>query len=136
MYAENMAKKVPKSELSFSFSKSSGAGGQNVNKLNTRVSLSWNIQNSKAIGKAAKERFVSKFSRLMVGDIVTIHSQRFRTQAKNIEDCIEKLNAYIEQIRKAPAVRKKTKPTKSSIAKRLDKKNKRSKIKKLRSEKF
>ncbi|MEC9281481.1 MAG: alternative ribosome rescue aminoacyl-tRNA hydrolase ArfB [Bdellovibrionota bacterium] len=131
-----MAKKVPKSELSFSFSKSSGAGGQNVNKLNTRVSLSWNITASKAIGQAAKERFIEKFSRMIVGDLVVIHSQKFRTQAKNIEDCITKLNESIDQIRKAPAVRRATKPTRSSIKKRLDSKSKKAKIKKLRSEKF
>ena len=131
-----MAKKVPKSELSFSFSKSSGAGGQNVNKLNTRVSLSWNIKDSKAIGQAAKERFAEKFSRLIVGDLVVIHSQKFRTQAKNIEECVVKLNDYIDQIRKAPTIRRATKPTRNSIKKRLDGKSKRSKIKKLRSEKF
>lgn len=125
--------KIPNSEFDFTFSRSSGAGGQNVNKVNTKATLSWNIDESKAISPAVKKRFKVKFSRFITTEgKVKIVGQRFRTQSQNIQDCIEKLHEMLEQVAKAPRKRIATKPTRSSQIKRVDSKKKNSQTKKYR----
>ncbi len=126
-------KRIPAGELDFSFSRSSGAGGQNVNKVNTKVSLRWNIQKSTSLAKAVKERFVKKYKRrISEGGVLILHSQRFRSQARNIADCIEKLHEMIETVAKPPKRRVGTKPTRSSVEKRIKTKKSKSETKKTR----
>lgn len=125
--------KIPNSEFDFTFSRSSGAGGQNVNKVNTKATLSWDIDESTAISSAVKKRFKEKFSRFITAEaMVKIDSQRFRTQSQNIQDCIDKLHEMLEQVAKAPRKRIATKPTKSSQKKRVDSKKKNAQTKKNR----
>ncbi|EQC47476.1 alternative ribosome rescue aminoacyl-tRNA hydrolase ArfB [Bacteriovorax sp. Seq25_V] len=128
--------KIPYNEFTFSFSRSSGAGGQNVNKVNTKATLSWNMQNSDSCSEAVKKRFTDKYKRFIAGGLVVISSQKYRSQSRNVDDCIEKLHDYINEVRLPPKARRETKPTKTSVKKRLDSKSIRSKIKKLRNEKF
>ena len=128
--------KLNRDEFKFTFSRSSGAGGQNVNKVNTRVTLTWDMAASSSIKQAVKERFMKKYARFIVGDMVVIHSQKYRVQSKNIDDCVAKLQGYLENVEKPPKKRVPTKPTKSSVKKRLDKKSKDSEKKRLRREKF
>jgi len=118
--------KIPPKELDFTFSRSSGAGGQNVNKLNTKVTLTWNFTKSEALSERVKKRFQAKYSRYLTAEgLYKITSQRFRNQSRNIADCINKLEEMIEEVCVEPKRRIKTKPTKGSIAKRIsDKKNK------------
>ncbi len=123
-------------EFKFTFSRSSGAGGQNVNKVNTKATLSWDMMASSAVSAAVKKRFSSKYARFMVGDEVVIHSQKYRSQNKNIEDCVAKLEEYLGKVEFAPKKRVPTKPSKSSQKRRLDQKSKDSQKKKLRQEKF
>ncbi|MBK24779.1 MAG: aminoacyl-tRNA hydrolase [Halobacteriovorax sp.] len=128
-----IVKRIPAGELDFSFSRSSGAGGQNVNKVNTKVSLRWNINKSSSLPKTAKDRFYKKFKRrISDGGVVILHSQRYRSQARNIADCIEKLHEMIEAIAKPPKKRVGTKPTRSSIEKRIKTKKSKSETKKTR----
>ncbi len=129
-------KKISPSEFSLSFSRSSGSGGQNVNKVNTKVTLSWAIKDSKVCSKEVAKRFIEKYQRFMTGDNVIIRSQRYRSQNQNINDCINKLNDYLTSVEYAQKTRRATKPTKGSIRKRLENKKIRSISKKLRSEKF
>ncbi|MBT3980382.1 MAG: aminoacyl-tRNA hydrolase [Bacteriovoracaceae bacterium] len=125
--------KVPIKELNFSFSRSSGAGGQNINKVNSKATLRWNLAASKVCSKAMAERFISKFSRYVLeDDIVMISSQRFRNQARNIADCIEKLEVMLTSVKKAPKKRRATKPTRASVEKRLKVKKGKSQLKKNR----
>lgn len=128
--------KVLPAECQFSFSRSSGAGGQNVNKVNTKATLSWDINAAKSCSPNVKKRFVEKYGRYLVGDMVVIISQRYRSQKQNISDCIHKLEELLNSVRLAPKTRKATRPTRSSVKKRLDGKTKKSRLKKMRGEKF
>ena len=113
--------RIPPKELDFTFSKSSGAGGQNVNKLNTKVTLIWSFDKTEALTESQKEKFRQSFSRFIsVDGLCKITSQRFRNQSRNIADCISKLEEMIEQILIVPKRRIKTKPSKSSVAKRIN----------------
>lgn len=127
--------KVKDSEFTFTFSKSSGSGGQNVNKLNTCVTLSWDMDASKALNEEVKERFRKSYKRFVSDDgTVSVTSQRHRSQKRNIEDCKEKLMSMLNSVRLAPKPRKATRPTRSSIRKRLDGKKRHSEKKKRRKD--
>ena len=129
-------KKVPDSEILLSFSRSSGPGGQNVNKVNTRVTLTWNMSASNLYTEAHKQRLQANFKRNIVDGNVVITSQRFRSQQKNIEDCKQRLYEMLLATLSAPKARKATKPTRSSVNERLQQKKQHGAKKRLRSEKF
>ena len=124
---------IPDSEINISFSRSSGPGGQNVNKVNSKATLRWNPQTSEAISPGVKLRFLQRFSNKLTneGEIV-IHSDRFRDQQKNIADCNDKLREMILASAVPPKKRVKTKPTRTQKAKRLDSKRGHGDKKKLR----
>lgn len=113
--------KIPYAELKFSYSRSSGAGGQNVNKVNSKVTLEWAIDQSLAITSDIKERFKYRYANLINNEgIVQITSQESRSQGTNQNNCIKKLHRLIETVLHAPKVRKKTKPKRSSVLERLN----------------
>ena len=125
--------KIPQEDFQFTFSRSSGAGGQNVNKVNTKVTLTWDYKNSSKINPAIRKRFEKEFSRFITNEgLVKIVSQKYRTQPQNIEDCISKLHQMISKVEFPPKRRIKTKPTKGSIKRRLTGKKNKSEIKKNR----
>ncbi len=125
--------KIPISELHFFYSKSSGPGGQKVNKTNTKVSLIWDVNKSTSLSKAVKERFIHKFtSRIQLDGTLQITSQRFRSQARNTTDCTEKLHKMVNSVLRPPKKRRPTRPTKSSVEKRLQQKKAHSDKKKSR----
>jgi ribosome-associated protein len=111
---------IPEQEFSFQFARSSGPGGQNVNKVNTKAQLRWNVANSPSLPPAVKSRFVERYSNRLTseGEFV-IASQRHRSQEQNIADCKEKLRQLILDVLKPPTTRKKTAPTRGSIRRRL-----------------
>lgn len=107
-------------ELNWSFARSSGAGGQNVNKVNSKAVLKWNPLFSSGLTNDVKQRFLERYgSRIGEDGYITIQSERFRDQPQNSRDCIEKLKALILAVAHPPKIRKKTKPTKSSKQRRL-----------------
>lgn len=122
--------KIPLREFDFSYVRSSGPGGQNVNKVATKVILKWNVYNSKAISEAVRIRFIDKFLRKINnnGEVI-VKSDRFRDQARNIADTLEKLHAMLLEAAYPPKKRIATKPSKASIEKRLEAKKKQSKKK-------
>ncbi|MEM9411910.1 MAG: peptide chain release factor-like protein, partial [Planctomycetota bacterium] len=91
---ENIA--IPLKEFEFKFSRSPGPGGQNVNKLNTKVTLKWAVQRSPNISGELKQKLIQKFpNRFNKQDIFFITSHRYRDQARNISDCLVKLKKLI-----------------------------------------
>jgi ribosome-associated protein len=124
--------KIPFSELSFTFSRGSGPGGQNVNKVNSRVTLHWPYLSTAACTPAVLERFKKKFQRFVVDDEIQITCQEHRTQKANQQECITKLHTMLDAVATPPKVRKPTRPKRSAVLKRLDSKKKEGEKKRLR----
>ena len=120
-------------EVSFSYSRSSGPGGQKVNKTETRVELFWNVEDSLLFSPVQKQRLQEKLShRMNNSGEVHFYSDQFRTRPQNQKACVKNLVAAIEKALTLPKPRKKTKPTKSSVEKRIDHKKRQGDKKKWR----
>jgi ribosome-associated protein len=108
-------------ELQFTYARSSGAGGQNVNKVSSKAILRWNPGSSRALSPGMRERFFARFaSKLTNEGELLITSDRHRDQGRNAADCIEKLKEMIASIATPPKKRKATKPTFGSKVRRLN----------------
>lgn len=112
---------IPLSELQFSFARSGGPGGQNVNKVNSKALLRWSILTSPSLPEAVRARFLAKFAnRLTAEGILILVSQRYRDQTSNCEDCLEKLKEMILSVAERPIPRRPTKPTFGSKQRRVE----------------
>ncbi|MBX9769081.1 MAG: aminoacyl-tRNA hydrolase [Bdellovibrionales bacterium] len=111
------------SEIEFSASRSSGKGGQNVNKTNSKAELRWNLDASPVFSAEFKARFrlIAAPNILASGEVV-LTSQESRDYRMNVGICMEKLNQMLVQATHIPRKRVKTKPTRSSQRRRLDSK--------------
>ncbi len=128
---------VPDEEIQFSYARSSGKGGQNVNKVNSKAVLTWRFVDNRSLPEDVRERFRERYmARLTNSGEIVLQSDRFRDQPRNISDCLEKLRQMILEVAIPPKRRKKTKPTYGSKQRRLEGKKRDSAKKKLRSEKY
>jgi ribosome-associated protein len=124
---------IPRSELSWRFSRSSGPGGQSVNTTDSRVELSWNLAGSPALPASLKELALSRLDRRLRDGVLTVTGEEHRSQLINRRLAEDKLVAVVRRaIEPGPARRHPTKPTKSSVRRRLDTKRQRSQTKRLR----
>jgi ribosome-associated protein len=123
-------------ELVFKRSRSSGPGGQNVNKVNTRVTVFFDVSNCQSLSDAQKKLILKKLSgRADKNGVIRVASQRHRRQKANQNAAVERLGELLKQALTRKPVRKKTKVPFSAIQRRLEEKKRRSLLKKERSQK-
>ena len=121
-------------EISFDFFRSSGPGGQNVNKVSTAVRLRFNLRSSRLLPEGVKRRLAALAgSRLTTDGVVVIEAHRHRTQEGNRRDATGRLEELIARSWRAPAQRRPTKPTRGAKERRLDEKRGRSATKRQRA---
>ena len=126
---------VPLKELRFTFTRSQGPGGQNVNKVNSKATLRWPVSKNHSLPEGVRQRFLQRFKRRITreGELV-LTSQRFRDQGRNIADCLAKLRMFLAEVAEPEKIRKATRPSAGSKVRRRRQKEATSRKKQLRRE--
>jgi ribosome-associated protein len=125
---------IPSSEIVMTAIRSRGAGGQNVNKLATAIHLRFDIGASAALPEDVKAKLIAcSDQRINRDGTIVIKAQRFRSQDKNREDALQRLRLLIRKALTEQKPRKKTRPSRRSIANRLDHKSRKGQLKRMRS---
>lgn len=128
---------VPMSEIEISFIRSSGPGGQHVNKTSTQAELLFDLLASPSIPDPDKRWLASRLTtKLDTAGVLRITAQEHRSQLRNKNAAVEKLQSMLQTALERPKRRKKTRPTRSSVEKRLTSKKKDSDKKKQRREQY
>src|SRR5262245_47311670 len=119
--------RIPEDEFEWSFVRSGGPGGQNVNKVASKAVLRWHVVNSPSLPDDVKARFRAQQHRRITGEgELVISSQRYRDQDRNRQDCLDKLREWVQQAAVVPNARKKTRPSRGARERRLADKRRRS----------
>ena len=114
---------IPRHELVFRASRAGGPGGQHVNTSSTRVELLWNVRRSRVLTEDERDRVAARLaSRLDAEGTLRIVSSEHRSQARNREAAVERLAEVVRKALHVPRSRRKTRPTKSSVEKRIQEK--------------
>jgi ribosome-associated protein len=125
---------IDEKELGFDFIRSSGPGGQNVNKVATAVQLRFDVLHSPSLPDDVRIRLVRLAGKRLTSDgVLLITARRHRTQQQNRDDAIERLIGLIRHAAVAPKRRRKTRPTAAAKERRLEGKRRKGKIKRMRS---
>jgi ribosome-associated protein len=127
MLIVNSSIRIPAAEFEITFARSSGPGGQNVNKVNSKAVLRWSVRNSSALPEAVRQRFLQKYAARLTNDgDILLTSQRYRDAPRNSQDCLDKLRVMLLAVAIPPKRRRATRPTKGSVQRRLNAKRKQS----------
>src|SRR5438132_2469606 len=127
MLVINPQLQIPDSEFTWTYVRSGGPGGQNVNKVASKAVLRWNLAASPSLPEHVKMRLKTLQRRRVTGEgELVLTSQRYRDQERNREDCLQKLREMIAEAATMPKPRRATRPTRRSKERRLNEKRKRS----------
>ena len=125
---------IPEQELVERFVRTTGPGGQNVNKVSTAVELRFDVAGSPSLPEAVRTRLLAKRDRRVTNDgVLVLSAQRFRTQERNRADARERLARLVQSCLQPPTPRIATRPTRGSKERRLGAKRERSTIKRGRA---
>jgi ribosome-associated protein len=125
---------IAEDELGFDFIRSSGPGGQNVNKVATAVQLRFDVLHSPSLPDDVRIRLVRLAGRKLTSDgVLVITARRHRTQRQNRDDAIERLVELVRLASVPPRKRRKTRPTAASRERRLEEKRRKSRVKRTRN---
>lgn len=124
---------IPEKELRWRFSRSSGPGGQSVNTADSRVQLSLDVAKTTALGPTQSARALQRLADRLVDGVLTVTAQEERSQLRNREIALERLQGILAQaIAPPPRTRRPTKPSRRAVERRIAAKKRRAKTKKLR----
>lgn len=124
---------IPAGELTMSVSRSGGPGGQHANKTSTRVTIEWNVADSTAVDDGQRARLLARLdSHLNKDGVLQVHCDESRSQHQNRKIALERLADLVRKGLRKPKPRKKTRPSRGAVERRLKTKAKRSQTKKLR----
>ena len=130
---ENLS--IPDSEVTFTASRSGGPGGQNVNKVSSRITLQFTVPESTALSDEQKEKILERLASRISGEgILQVSSRQHRSQLSNKEEATARFAELIREALQERPIRKKTKPARAAKVRRLNEKRKRGEIKRLRSD--
>jgi ribosome-associated protein len=130
---EELKKRIPESEFVFIASRSGGPGGQNVNKVNTKVSLYFDVVGSEFLNQDEKKMILERLSnRISKSGVLSVVASEHRTQQANKISALQRLENLLAHALQQPRKRYKTRPTKKSRERRLQAKQQRSLLKKQR----
>ncbi len=133
MFVVNSRITIPDEELQFTYVRSSGPGGQNVNKVNSKAVLRWDVAANTSVPEDVRLRFTARQrTRITTEGEIVISSDRYRDQPRNTADCLDKLRAMLEEVATPPKKRRPTKPSRASRERRLQAKTEQSDKKKRR----
>ena len=114
---------IPEEEFTFTFARSAGPGGQNVNKVNSKAVLHWWPVTSPSVPEEVRQRFLTQnANRIATTGEFLLTSQKYRDQGRNVSDCLEKLRELLLRAATPPIPRRATKPTYGSKRRRLENK--------------
>ncbi len=127
---------IDEGQLVFKASRSGGPGGQNVNKVNTRITLFFDVAGCEGLSDMQKQRILALLStRANKDGVIRVVSQKFRTQKANRRAAVERLQELLREALKTRPVRKKTKVPERASLRRLEEKKRRGMLKRQRAEK-
>lgn len=118
---------IPATELGISYARSAGPGGQNVNKVNSKAILRWRVVDSPSLPAAIRQRFLARYASRVTNDgEVVISADEHREQPRNLTACYERLRAMIVSVVTPPRRRVKTRPSRGSVERRIESKQRNS----------